>query len=91
MAVAGVGVKLNVLLSITMVKFLKSLTDGTVPNAGEMIEAVAVLKDCETPTLAELVPVRVTANALPPFSDALAEAEALLKLRCACDKPFTMI
>ena len=69
-------------------KFLKSVTDGDVPNVGA---AIVVVFEVVTPSgvpveTPVLPPVSVSAKLFPPLIGVLELAKPALMLRCACDK-----
>jgi hypothetical protein len=73
-------------------KFLKSVTDAEVPNVGAAMVAwyvdVVVGVPADNPVV--LVPVNVSAKALPPFRAVLLLAKPVLTLRCAEDNEDTV-
>ena len=80
---AGLGVSPYVLPPTLKEKFLKSLTEGEVPNAGAASVVVfEVVTPSGVPTETPvLLPVRVSAKLLPPFIDVVALEKPALMLR----------
>ena len=71
-------------------KFLKSFTDGVVPNVGEKIVVVFVdVVDAVPTATPTLLPLTVRPKLLPPLMAVDADAKPELMLRCACVKEFT--